>query len=162
MGFKFSKKWKEYLCIFLIPTIALVNSLVQFYISSTSSLVKWKGGGFGMYSAIHYTDRNIWIEFNTESNKYYLNPFNYVDIAPYLIYPNREALFKLTKEVLELDLRVQGNAITMQKNAPKIEPIKKINVYALDTSIILKDKKYHQEIITQEGFDIEQFHSHKN
>lgn len=46
------KKWSIF--TYCIPLIALLIVASQFILVKTSYLNKWKGGGFGMYSEVHY------------------------------------------------------------------------------------------------------------
>lgn len=44
---------------------------IQFYFVKTEHLSIWKGGGFGMYSSIHYQHAEIWIR--PEESKSWIN-----------------------------------------------------------------------------------------
>ncbi len=46
------KKWS--ILTYSVPIIALIIVASQFFLVNTSRLNKWKGGGFGMYSEVHY------------------------------------------------------------------------------------------------------------
>jgi hypothetical protein len=41
---------------------ALVIIVVHFFLVNTSHLSKWKGGGFGMYSEVHYYYNEVFIK----------------------------------------------------------------------------------------------------
>lgn len=56
-----SKKPKSLLLNYGIPSLALVVVLIQLFFVNTQSLNKWKGGGYGMYTEIHYYYNQIYI-----------------------------------------------------------------------------------------------------
>lgn len=45
-----------------VPILALLVIVVHFVLVKTSNLSKWKGGGFGMYSEVHYYFNDLVIE----------------------------------------------------------------------------------------------------
>ncbi len=52
---------KSFLLKYGISSFMLVVIAIQFYSVKTKNLNKWKGGGFGMYSEIHYYYNQIYI-----------------------------------------------------------------------------------------------------
>lgn len=52
---------KVLLLKFGIPSLAVIVIAVQFFFVNTQSLNKWKGGGYGMYTGIHYYYNQIYI-----------------------------------------------------------------------------------------------------
>jgi hypothetical protein len=44
-----------------IALLLLAITCLQLYFVQTKNLTTWKGGGFGMYSSIHYGHSEIWI-----------------------------------------------------------------------------------------------------
>lgn len=46
------KKWP--ILTYIVPIVALIVVASQIFLVNTSRLNKWKGGGFGMYSEVHY------------------------------------------------------------------------------------------------------------
>ncbi len=54
-------KQKELLLKYGIPTLALVVILIQLFFVNTQNLTKWKGGGYGMYTGIHFYYDQIYI-----------------------------------------------------------------------------------------------------
>lgn len=44
----------------IIPTILVLVSAAQYYQVKTNNLTPWKGGGFGMYSTMHFEYREVW------------------------------------------------------------------------------------------------------
>lgn len=51
----------------ILILLPLCVACFQFYFSQRSTLNRWKGGGFGMYSAPHPDHRAIWIEIIKDS-----------------------------------------------------------------------------------------------
>jgi hypothetical protein len=47
--------------IFLI----FANFVVQFVTHKTTALTPWKGGGFGMYTEPHFSNRSVWLTMQT-------------------------------------------------------------------------------------------------
>ena len=52
---------KELLLKYSIPCIAIVIIVIQLFYVNTQKLNKWKGGGYGMYTGIHYYYDQIYI-----------------------------------------------------------------------------------------------------
>jgi hypothetical protein len=46
---------------YIIPVIALIVIGLQVFMVETNQLSKWKGGGFGMYTEVHYVRNEIWV-----------------------------------------------------------------------------------------------------
>ncbi|MEZ4803654.1 MAG: hypothetical protein R2797_12855 [Gelidibacter sp.] len=51
---------------YAVPIVALMIIGVHFILVRTSNLNKWKGGGFGMYSEVHYYFNEVYINNLTE------------------------------------------------------------------------------------------------
>ncbi len=54
-------KIKEFVLKYGIPSLAVVIILIQLFFVNTQRLNKWKGGGYGMYTEIHYYYNQIHI-----------------------------------------------------------------------------------------------------
>lgn len=52
---------KELLLKYGIPSFAVVAIVVQLFLVNTQRLNAWKGGGYGMYTSIHYYYNEIYI-----------------------------------------------------------------------------------------------------
>jgi len=52
---------KELLLKYGIPSIAVIVIAIQLFFVNTHKLNKWKGGGYGMYTGIHYYYDQIYI-----------------------------------------------------------------------------------------------------
>ncbi|MGY0408467.1 MAG: hypothetical protein ACWIPJ_08965 [Polaribacter sp.] len=49
----------------IVPIISLIVIAFQMVIVRTDGLSRWKGGGFGMYSEIHFSQHEVWVN-NTD------------------------------------------------------------------------------------------------
>lgn len=47
--------------IYWVPALALLVVAIQLVLCNTWNLTKWKGGGFGMYSEVHYYYHDVFI-----------------------------------------------------------------------------------------------------
>lgn len=56
-----TKALKELLLKYGVASIAIIIITIQLFLVNTSNLNRWKGGGFGMYSEIHYYYNQIHI-----------------------------------------------------------------------------------------------------
>ncbi|HUH27110.1 hypothetical protein [Gelidibacter sp.] len=52
---------KEFVLKYGIPTIAVIVIALHVFLVNTKNLSKWKGGGYGMYTEIHYFSNQIYI-----------------------------------------------------------------------------------------------------
>ena len=55
------KKAKELILKFGIPCLVVITIAIHFFLANTQSLNAWKGGGYGMYTSIHYYYNEIYI-----------------------------------------------------------------------------------------------------
>jgi hypothetical protein len=56
-----SNPLKEFLLKYGIASLAVVVIMVHFFLVNTQNLNRWKGGGYGMYTEIHYTYNKLHI-----------------------------------------------------------------------------------------------------
>ncbi len=52
---------KEFVLKYGIPTLAVIVIAVHLFLVNTKNLSKWKGGGYGMYTELHYFGNQIYI-----------------------------------------------------------------------------------------------------
>ena len=45
----------------VLPAVALVVALAQLNATRSTTLTRWRGGGFGMYSELHPSRRQLWV-----------------------------------------------------------------------------------------------------
>ncbi|NRD22557.1 hypothetical protein HNV10_04850 [Winogradskyella litoriviva] len=84
-----------------IPVFAIIIVAVQLFLVKTKDLSRWKGGGYGMYTEIHYAYNQIYIPgFSVDSlvkdNEQMQSTFGRL-----LVMPNSDNLEKVAKLVLE-------------------------------------------------------------
>ena len=46
---------------YFVPMLAIIVIISQFFLVKTTNLSPWKGGGFGMYSEVHYFYHDVYI-----------------------------------------------------------------------------------------------------
>ncbi|QXP78576.1 MULTISPECIES: hypothetical protein [Winogradskyella] len=56
-----TEKTKEYILKYSIPSLAVLVIAIHFFFVNTQNLNAWKGGGYGMYTGIHYQYNQIYI-----------------------------------------------------------------------------------------------------
>ena len=52
---------KENFSNYWVPIVALLVIIAHFLLANTFNLSKWKGGGFGMYTEVHYYYNEVFI-----------------------------------------------------------------------------------------------------
>ncbi len=82
-----------------IPCLAVVVIMVQLYNVHINNLSRWKGGGYGMYTEIHYQGNQIYITGMSVdsliSNNSINESFRYLKLMP-----NEKNLEEAAKQVL--------------------------------------------------------------
>lgn len=82
-----------------IPCLAVVVIVVQLYNVHINNLSRWKGGGYGMYTEIHYQGNQIYITGMSVDSLIANNSIN--ESFRYLkLMPNEKNLEKAAKQVL--------------------------------------------------------------
>ena len=81
------KSPKELLLKYGIPGIAIVIIGIQLFYVNTQNLTKWKGGGYGMYTGIHFYYDQIYIpcisvDSLLKENKAIADAFGILKIMP--------------------------------------------------------------------------------
>ncbi len=61
----------------ILPVLVLLVAGHQYYTAKNHSLSKWKGGGFGMYSELHFGARDIWVQSDSGFYSIFSGPENY-------------------------------------------------------------------------------------
>ena len=56
-----SKSTKDLFLKYGIPGLAVIIIVIQLFFVNTKKLNKWKGGGYGMYTEIHYYYNQIYV-----------------------------------------------------------------------------------------------------
>lgn len=126
---------KELLLKYSIPCIAIVIIVIQLFYVNTQKLNKWKGGGYGMYTGIHYYYDQIYIPgFSVDSlianNHKIENTFRVLKIMP-----NDYNLNKAAKLVLS---ETGKDSIHIQIWKPTINSEKGVYSRTLLTEIFYK------------------------
>ena len=126
---------KELLLKYSIPCIAVVIIVIQLFYVNTQKLNKWKGGGYGMYTGIHYYYDQIYIPgFSVDSliaNNHEIE-YTFRDLK---IMPNDYNLNKAAKLVLS---ETGKDSIHIQIWKPTINSEKGVYSRTLLTEIFYK------------------------
>nr|WP_321246111.1 hypothetical protein [uncultured Psychroserpens sp.] len=96
-----SNRKKEAFLKYGIPSLAVIVIVIQLFFVNTKKLNKWKGGGYGMYTEIHYYYNQIYIPgMSVDSllidNSEMKSTFGYL-----MLMPNNDNLEKAAKLVLK-------------------------------------------------------------
>lgn len=84
-----------------IPVFALIVVAVQLVLVKTKELSRWKGGGYGMYTEIHYVYNQIYIPGFSVDSLVKDNEEMQSTFGKLLVMPNRYNLKKVAKIVLK-------------------------------------------------------------
>jgi hypothetical protein len=92
---------KEFLLRYGVPIFAIVIIVIQLILVSTQRLNRWKGGGYGMYSELHYYYNQIHIPGESvdslvKDNSDMKNTLGYL-----MVMPNKQNLIKAAELVLK-------------------------------------------------------------
>ena len=92
---------KETFLKYGIPSLAVIVIAIQLFFVHTKKLNKWKGGGYGMYTEIHYYYNQIYIpgmsvDSLLKDNSEMKTTFGYL-----MVMPNKDNLEKAARLVLK-------------------------------------------------------------
>lgn len=109
---------KRQLLNYTIPAFMVIVIIVQLFLVYTKQLSRWKGGGYGMYTEIHYSHNQIYIQGgisvdSLEKDMDIKEAFKFLRLMP-----NKNHLEKVAKLVLK---KTQRDSIHMQIWKPKID-----------------------------------------
>ena len=126
---------KEVLLKYGIPVLAILVILIQFFFVNKKALNRWKGGGYGMYSEMHYYFNQIYIpEMSVDSlvnvNDDIKKSFNYL-----MLMPNGDNLKNAAKSVLTA---TDQDSIHIQIWKPVVDSKNRLYSRALINEIYLK------------------------
>jgi len=129
-------KLKASILKYWVPMIALLIISIHFILVKTSHLNKWKGGGFGMYSEVHYHFNDLVIDnLNKPLDSLIIEDKN---IAHFVINVKRHPNAGNLKKMAEFASKyVSSDTVTIQVWKPVIEA---------------KNSTYSRELINQYQF----------
>lgn len=108
---------KEFLLKYGIPALAIVVILVQLFFVHTKNLNRWKGGGYGMYSEIHYRSNQIYIPGMSLDSLLKDNREMKKTLGYLMLIPNKDNLNKAAKLILKTS---QKDSIHLQIWKPTV------------------------------------------
>ena len=111
---------KDALIKYWISIAALLVIIVHFFLTHTANLSRWKGGGFGMYTEVHYYYNEIYIDHLEQpleelADEYHEINQNMKDVKRM---PNNENLERMAKSVSKF---VLTDTIHVQVWKPSID-----------------------------------------
>ena len=107
---------KSRLLKYAIPAVMLMVIAVQLFLVYSKNLSRWKGGGYGMYTEIHYYHNKIYV--NGMSADSLAKDDDLKDALGFLkLMPNKDQLKKTAELVLK---KTKKDSIHMQIWKPKM------------------------------------------
>lgn len=88
-----------------LPALMLLVAGHQYYTCKYHNLSRWKGGGFGMYSEIHFGARDIWVESDTGFYSIFVGAENY----KYRSYANKARIHPQSDAMNRLAARIKAD-----------------------------------------------------
>ncbi|NRD20315.1 hypothetical protein HNV08_09675 [Winogradskyella eckloniae] len=126
---------KELLLKYGIPCLSVVVVAVQLFFVSERQLSKWKGGGYGMYSEIHYYYNQIYIP-DLSVDSLVKTSLEMKETLGYLmVMPNDKNIENAAKLILET---TQRDSVFVQLWKPVVSLKNKTFTRALVNEIYLK------------------------
>ncbi|WP_157362002.1 hypothetical protein [Winogradskyella endarachnes] len=92
---------KQGLLKYGIPSIAIIVVVIQLFLVNTKDLSRWKGGGYGMYTEMHYVYNQIYIPGMSVDSLVKDNPKMKSTLGHLMLMPNKINLKKAAKLVLD-------------------------------------------------------------
>ncbi len=98
---KMTKTTKEFLLKYGIPSLAIIVVVIQLFLVNTKELSRWKGGGYGMYTEIHYFYNQIYIPGMSVDSLVKDNSEMKFTLGHLMVMPNETNLKKAAELVLK-------------------------------------------------------------
>ncbi|SDI22292.1 hypothetical protein [Winogradskyella thalassocola] len=118
-----------------IPSIAVVVIIIQVYFVNTHNLSKWKGGGYGMYTEIHYFYNQIYIPGMSVDSLLKDDPNMKSTLGYLMLMPNKDNLNEAAKLVLRT---TKKDSIHIQIWKPTINSENGVHSRALIDEVYMK------------------------
>ncbi|WP_299110283.1 hypothetical protein [uncultured Winogradskyella sp.] len=96
-----TKTTKEFLLKYGIPSLAIIVVVIQLFLVNTKELSRWKGGGYGMYTEIHYFYNQIYIPGMSVDSLVKDNSEMKFTLGHLMVMPNETNLKKAAELVLK-------------------------------------------------------------
>ena len=97
-----SSRVKEVILKYGIPSLAILVFVIQLLFVSTKKLNRWKGGGYGMYTEIHYYYNQIYVPNMSVDSLLKDDPVMKATLGRLMLMPNKENLIKAAKYIQEI------------------------------------------------------------
>ena len=96
-----ANKPKEFLLKYGVPSLSILVVCIQIIMMNTKRLNAWKGGGYGMYSDIHYYYNQIYIPGMVVDSIIKDDPSMKDPLGRLLLMPNKNTLKTAAERILE-------------------------------------------------------------
>ena len=102
---------------YAIPCLAVIVIGIQVFFMNTKNLSKWKGGGYGMYTELHYAGNQVYISGLSVDSLVNSNLEIKKTLRYLILMPNRDNLRKAGQLVLKT---TQKDSLHMQIWKPNV------------------------------------------
>nr|WP_321234275.1 hypothetical protein [uncultured Psychroserpens sp.] len=119
-----------------IPSLAIITIVMQLFFVHTKNLNKWKGGGYGMYSEIHYYYNQIYIPGISVDSLVKNDADMKATLGYLMLMPNEDSLKKAAELVLQT---TEKDSIHIQIWKPTVDSKNGVYSRALIDEIYLKN-----------------------
>lgn len=130
-----NNKTKEFVLKYAIPCLALIVIAVQVFFVNTRNLSKWKGGGYGMYTEIHYLGNQIYVPGMSLDSLLKDNREMKKTLSYLMLMPNKDNLNTAGKLILKT---IQKDSVHIQIWKPSVNSENGVYTRALIDEIHLK------------------------
>ena len=124
---------KETFSNYWVPIVALLVIIAHFLLANTVNLSKWKGGGFGMYTEVHYYYNEVFIP--------------HLDPPLTVLADEHYEIEKIMKDIKRMPN--DGNLEKMAKSISKFVSSDTITIQVWKPLIDSKNATYSRELVNE-------------
>ncbi len=106
---------------YLPLALLLAVAAYQMWRVEVDGLTRWRGGGFGMYSSVHYGESEVWIGFSRGEGLNFVPMTTAGTVEARLLLP-RCRVFPTEESLEELALYITPGAGALQIWRPRLDP----------------------------------------
>lgn len=134
-----TNKTKTLILRYGIPCLAVIVIAIQLFLVNTQRLSKWKGGGYGMYTEIHYHYNQIYIPGMSIDSLLKDNREMKKTLGYLLVMPNKKNLNKAGELILKT---THKDSIHIQIWKPTVNSKNGVYSRALVDEVYLKNTDF--------------------
>lgn len=131
--------FKELILKFGVPSLAVIIIAIHFFMAHTQNLSKWKGGGYGMYTELHYVYNHIHITGMSVDSLKKSSPSIKKALSKVLLMPNRRNLQKAGEHILKI---TKKDSIHIQLWKPSVSSKQQSYTRVLADELYLKNTDF--------------------